>query len=161
MLQYFSKPWNTFFSGCRLVLSCLVMSRLAYEVLLIFNISHFFPNKHEYPLHTLHIYNIPQRRCANQLQSVLLTVTSMYGSDLFSAIKDQARREKTRQCVALRQLDKRRIRVSAAYEKHSTFWMWALWNIYLDKTKPASLKLVSHVNEYYIFSVVKRKVPSR
>ena len=100
----FLKPGDAFLSRCHLlffVLSDLVFPRLAlgHSQFLIF---HIFFNKFEYPFDNLHS-TLPGH-CAKQL----LTVRSMYGNGLFWGIQGNARPDKARQCVALRQLDKTR-----------------------------------------------------
>ena len=82
----------------RLVFSYLVSARLALSgFLIIFNIYIF--KEYEYPFHISYLYNIPKG--TSQLQSVLLTVISMFGSGLFWDMQDKTRRHKTKQGVAL------------------------------------------------------------
>ena len=98
------------FSTSQCVTKLDVLPSLAFSGSFVIFISYFF-NRYEYTFPILHIYiytyiyNNPYGNCANKLNPVLLTVRCMYGSGLFWTTQDNARRDKARQDVALRQPD--------------------------------------------------------
>ena len=75
---------------------------LENEAAFVFNNQYFSMNTNIYIFNTLHT-SIPRGYCASQLQQVLLTVTSKYGSGLILAIQ-----YKRGQGVTLRQSNKKR-----------------------------------------------------
>ena len=108
-IQCFSKPKCTSLSGCRLVSSSFAWfssSCIFYSFVILADYT--LSTNYKHPLDTLHVQNIPQGHCSNNLQSVLLIVMSMYGSAWLWATQNKARWNNIEQDVTCRQPDNTR-----------------------------------------------------
>ena len=86
-VQYFSPLWDNFFSGCRLVLSCLAWSCLVLLCLCVWQSSIYYDFSIDMNINSPLYKFILTRKDTVQLQPLLLTAISIYGSGIFGLPK--------------------------------------------------------------------------